>query len=444
MDVTVADILDEAPLGRFHWLIVMLGFLVMVIDGYDLVVMGLVVPAVASEWSLPPAGFSVVLSAALFGVLFGSGCAGWLADRLGRRAVLVGMLVIAGVGMAGSAFAADPTALSAWRLLTGFGAGGSIPVAIAYTSEFTPARFRNRLTVAMYAGTTMGGVVAGFTAPALLEFDGWQAVFIAGGGMSLLAAALCASLLPESIRFLTASGATPQRIAAVLRKVHPVAAAAFKVSSPAEGAGGASRTRVRDLFKGELLFVTPIIWLMFIANQAIVFLISSWLPTLFTFAGMALDRSLHVIALYSAGGLLGGLLFGWAGDRRGTTSTLAWSYPAAAVCIVALGYAAEPSGPVVIAAICAGVTVLGSSLLLGAMTAGMYPTAVRATGLGWAFGLGRLGAIVGPVIGGAAIADGWSVRQIMGSAAILPLLAGTGALTLMFLAPSARDRRGFQ
>lgn len=444
MDVRVADILDQAPLGRFHWMIVMLGFLVMVIDGYDLVVMGLVVPAVASEWSLPPAGFSVVLSAALLGVLFGSGCAGWLADRVGRRAVLVGMLVIAGVGMAGSAFAADPIALSAWRLLTGVGAGGSIPVAIAYASEFTPARFRNRLTVAMYAGTTMGGVVAGFTAPELLEFAGWQAVFIAGGAMSLLAAMLCALLLPESIRFLLVSGASPQRIAAVLRKVDSVAAAALKVSTPAEGTVNVGRNRVRDLFKGELLLVTPVIWLMFISNQAIVFLISSWLPTLFTFAGMALDRTLHVIALYSAGGLLGGLLFGWAADRRGTTTTLAVSYPAAAVCMVALGYAAKSSDFVIVVAICTGMTLLGSSLLLGAMTAAMYPTAIRATGLGWAFGLGRVGAIVGPVIGGAAIADGWSVQQIMGGASTLPVLAGACSLTLMFVVPFIRSRQGFQ
>lgn len=427
---SIDELVDRAPVRRFHWLIVTAGFLVMMIDGYDLVAMGLVVPSLSHDWGLDPAGFAVALSAALVGVLFGSSVGGMLGDAIGRRRTLVLMLLVAGVSMLASAGVSGPVSMSAWRFVTGFGAGGCIPVAIAYTSEFMPARLRNTLTVVMYSGTAMGGVVGGLAGADLIEAAGWQGIFVAGGVLSILAALVCAWLLPESVKYLLQRREGTERALAILRRIEPGVDAGNVCLSPPATGSRLPRVGLAALFDGPLREVTLIVWVAFLANQAIVFFVASWLPTLLTRGGLSLQASLYMVALYSCGGLVGGAIFGMAGDRFDPLRTLTITFSLAAACIVALGLSVTLPPALVAAVVLTGVSLLGSSLLLGATTASMYPTAVRASGLGWALGIGRLGAVAGPLLGGLALGAGLSVSGILVTAAVIPVVAGASVALL--------------
>jgi len=404
-DVDVGAELDNAPLGLFQWSIVALCAMVTFIDGYDLVAMGIVVPTLSQEWSLQPSEFSVALSAALVGVLGGSALAGWMGDKIGRRLTLAVMVLLAAIFMAATPAASTVTELAVYRFLTGVGAGGSIPVAIAYTSEFVPAARRNALVTLMYAGAPLGSVLGGAVGPFLISHGGWQGVFWFGGLISAIAFVAIILALPESLRFVALKGSNTPHLIRALRRLHPARAypesARYVLAQTADAKQGVWK----DVVGRGPLGMTLTLWIVFIAMQFIIFLMGLWLPTIFVGQGMPLQDALYTVAIYNLGGALGGPLAGWLGDRIGARTVLLLGFPSAAAAIGLLGFAHYGNAAWIVAFV-AGLLIIGCSICLGALAATLYPVHARSTGVGLALGLGRFGAIVAPLIGGIFIARG--------------------------------------
>ena len=439
MRVDVSNVIDNSRLGGFQILVVVLCGMVMIIDGFDIVSMGMVVPSLSADWGIPASAFSGALSAALVGVLFGSAAAGSMGDIIGRRWTLILMLLIAAVFMGLTATADSIAEILVYRFFTGFGAGGSIPVAIALTSEYMPAARRNMLVALMYAGAAVGSVIGGFSGPALIDAFGWQGIFYLGAILTGLAAILLALALPESIRFLVAKRTESARALKLLKRIVP----GFDVRPETELVVEEDTHRgaaVRELFGGRQTAVTLVVWLIFFGNQFTIFFVGLWLPTVFVEGGLDIKAALFVLAIYNLGGAIGGPVLGWFSDRRTAQQVLMVAYPMAAVAIAAIGLTLEFKallGPVTFIA---GAAALGASLCLGALTASLYPTRARSTGVGWALSVGRAGSIIAPFIGGIVLT--WGTKGFFLTAALAPLICAIGMAMLIPLTRESASQAG--
>ena len=277
MKINVTHVIDESRIGPLHVLIIAIGFLIMIMDGYDLVAMGATIPTVSGEWGRDPADFAWALSAALIGVLFGSSAAGAMGDWIGRRWTIVIMLVICGASMCATPLVDSMNELIAFRFVTGMGVGGCIPVTLAYTLEFMPRGVRNGLTAFMYSGAAMGTTVAGFVGPTLIDLGGWPYVFYFGGLIPLILAVLVAAAMPESLRFLVNRGCAPETAGSLLGRVDRTFAHKPEYEYTL-GEVTREGSPVRELFGGRQTAVTLIVWLAFLGNQSLVFLLGLWMP----------------------------------------------------------------------------------------------------------------------------------------------------------------------
>jgi len=438
MHVDVDKVIEQSRVGPFHIFIVAIGFLIMLFDGYDLVAMAMIVPVISNEWGLEPSDFSLALSAALFGVLFGSGGAGIMGDWIGRRWTIVFMLLIAGVSMCMTPFVGSMNELIAVRFITGVGAGGCIPVTLAYTLEFMPHHVRNLLTVFMYSGAAMGTVIGGFAGPTLLSMGGWSYVFYFGGLLPIAVVVVVWAGLPESLRFLVNKQCKPEVAGALLQRVNPD----FQ-HLPGNDYGLKEITHknspINELFGGRQTSITLMLWLVFFGSQFMLFFVGLWMPTLLIAEGISLEMALYVLALYNLGGVVGGTAFGATGDRLSPMPVLVVAFSLAAVLVVAFGFSTHSRPLMVVIAIFAGASVAGSALMLGAVATGLYPTRARSTGIGWALGIGRFGSITAPLVGGAMLASGMGIKGMYSFAAVPALLCAGGMIILWRLTRGQKE-----
>ena len=431
MRIDVGKTIDNCAVGRFQMTIVLVGAMVMIIDGYDLAAMGIVVPRISEQWGMEPSSFSIALSVAMLGIMIGSGVAGFIGDLIGRRLTMVMTVLVAGLFMLLTAGATTMTELVVYRLLTGIGAGGCIPIAIAYASEYMPLRLRNRLVVLMYTGAGIGSMVASLAAPTIIARYDWQGVFAIGGILSLLVGLIVLAALPESLKFLVSRGADSSAAGPLLKRIdrsfEPSSDDEYFLTEHMESSKGSP---VRELFGGERTRITLLVWIVMFANQFMVFLITVWMPTLLTEAGFSLQASLYIVAMYAFGGAVGGVIIAAFADRAGAGRVLTVTYPVAGVCVGALGVSLGLLPALIVATVCSGVFLVGSSFCLGPYVASLYPTRARTTGIGWALGIGRIGSVVSPLVGGFALAQGYEIRTILFGAGLPPILCGLLVLWL--------------
>jgi len=430
MRVDVAEKIESSELGPLHYTIIAIGFLVLMVDGFDLVSMGMVVPILSEEWQIPPEAFSLALSMALIGVLFGSGTAGWLGDKVGRRAAIIMMLAVAGIGMMITPLAQDTTHLSIIRFITGAGAGGCIPVMLAYTQEHMPIKNRNLFTVLMYTGAGMGSVFGGFIGPTLIEIGGWQLIFYTGGIAAFVLIVVVLLLLSESIRFMVSNGGNIQKISQQLARLNrafqPSADDQFYLQEVKQEKDNV----IGELFRDRMLVITLMVWAAFVANQFLVFYVGSWMPTLLINDGLTLEKALYIMAIFNAGGVIGGTAFGLMGDRIAPMRVLLITYSLAAVFLLGMGMTPGQPLQLIFFAAFAGAAVIGSSFLLGAVTTGLYPTHARSTGIGWALAVGRFGAITAPLLGGVFLAKGFDTFSMMAVAMVPAIICAISVFTI--------------
>jgi MFS transporter, AAHS family, 4-hydroxybenzoate transporter len=424
--IDVQDVINAHPVSGFQKLVIALCFLVVAIDGFDTAAIGFIAPALRREWGVTPAQLAPLFGAGLFGLMVGAFVFGPLADKVGRKPVLVATTAFFGAATLVSAFSTSIEMLIALRFVTGIGLGGAMPAAITLTSEFCPERKRSSLVTLMFCGFTIGSAAAGLAASHIVAAHGWQGLLILGGVLPLVLVPVLWALLPESVRYLTLKGERPERIAAALRRVAP----------EAELGDDASFTGVRkpqgspmlQLFKGRLAAGTLLIWLTFFMSLLVFYLLSSWLPLLITTAGFSLADAALMAATLATGGTVGAIVIGRLMDRFEPHRVLALAYLLAGAFVVLLGSATALPWLLVFAIFGAGFGVAGAQVGVNALAAAYYPTASRATGVSWANAVGRTGSVLGSMVGGFLLSLGWDLATVFTVAAVPAFLAGAAML----------------
>ena len=396
-------------------------FLIVAIDGFDTAAIGFIAPAIRADWGLTPAQLAPLFGSGLFGLMIGAFTIGPFADRHGRKAVLIFCVLFFGMASLASAFSPNITVLILLRFLTGLGLGGAMPNAITLTSEYCPEQRRSFLTTVMFCGFTIGSALGGIVASQIVADYGWHSVLIVGGVLPLALAPVLWRALPESVRYLVMRQGETDRIVAVLQRIAPEAdlrGAAFTGARKPHG------SPVRQLFEGDLLRGTLLLWLAFFMSLLVVYLLSSWLPTLISSAGVSLREASLITAMFQVGGTVGAITIGLLMDKANPHHVLAIAYATAGIFIYLIGHAAALPWLMVPAVFGAGFCVSGSQVGANALSAAYYPTASRATGVSWANGVGRIGSVLGSMLGGVMLTLGWGLPTVFAIVAVPAVIAG--------------------
>jgi len=425
--VNVREFIDARPFGRYQLMVVAMCALVVFLDGFDTQAIGYVAPAIIRSLNISRAALAPVFAASLVGLMGGALVGGPLSDRFGRRPVLLtGMLFFGALSLA-TAAATSVQSLLVLRFLTGLGLGCVMPNAIALTSEFAPERVRSTAVMVMFCGFSLGAALGGLAAAALIHDFGWQSVFVVGGVLPLLAALLMARL-PESVRFMVMRGERAEQARRILERIDP----SFRGSRAALVADEhqSKKFPVAQLFSGRRALLTMLLWLVFFMSLMDLYFLSNWLPTVINDAGIPVSSAALITAMLQVGGTVGTLVLGRVFDRVSPFKALSVIYFLAALFIVLVGMASA-SVPLLVAAIfSAGFCVVGGQIGANALAAKSYPTAIRATGVGWALGIGRIGSILGPVVGGFMMSLHWDMRHVFLIGAAPVFVAGIAALVI--------------
>ena len=395
---TIADAsLDAKPRGRLQWVALALCAATMFVEGYDAQLMGFVVPGIARAWEVAPASLTPAIAAGLVGMTIGAFLIAPLADTYGRRRLVVYSVIAFALLTIATAFAANLPTLVGLRLLTGIGLGGAMPNAIAITAEFSPSAKRAGAVAAMFSSYSIGAGFGGIIAAGLIPSNGWGSVLVACGGMALLLWPALVFAMPESY--------VPQGEA--------------KLKIP-----------VARLFNEGRAWITILLWTIFFANLMELFFLTSWLPTTIEAQGISPTYAVVATTVVQFAGVAAAFAMGPLVDRFGPQKVLPFAFLTAALCIAGIGLAGSAVAFTMIMAFGIGIGTVGAQNCNNGVAAKFYPTSIRATGVGWALAVGRIGSIVGPVIGGIFLATKVDIRTIFLFAAVPPLVAAVAYLAM--------------
>jgi AAHS family 4-hydroxybenzoate transporter-like MFS transporter len=393
----IGELIDRGRLSARQIGVIALCGLVVLLDGYDIQTMALAVPSLTQEWGIEPAAFSYALSASVFGMLIGTALVAPRGDKLGRRPMLVAATLIMGLASIGTAFSDTPLQLVVWRLLTGLGLGVSLPNATALTSEYVPRRSRAFLIALMFVSISVGALLAGFTAPALIEAFSWRSLFVVGGIVPLVLCLFLLAFIPESIRLLLAQRPQDPRIAGIAQRFLPgIDAGTLYVSVEDR----VERQDVRALFAPQFAARTALLWAVFALNLFVLFVLISWLPTVLSDVGWTRPQALRGAVMIQAGGIVGGLVIARFVDRGYALAALMGGYLIAAVAVAMFLLVPADVTNWTALLLFVGAGISGTQAALTALSAIFYPPGLRATGSGWASACGRAGAVLAPLAGG--------------------------------------------
>ncbi|QDQ82874.1 MFS transporter [Paraburkholderia megapolitana] len=434
--IEVERVLGETHHPAFQLMLLVLCGLCLVIDGFDAQAMGYVAPSVIAEWNVSKAALGPVFSASLFGMLLGALGLSVLADRIGRRPVLIGATFFFAAAMIATPLASTVPALIALRFITGLGLGCIMPNAMALVGEFSTPAHRVKRMMLVSCGFTLGAALGGFVSAALIPAFGWRAVFWVGGAVPLLLAFAMLAALPESLQFLVLKGRTERArrwLATFDPSLHVDAQTRIVVREKADG--GAP---VAELFRAGRTPVTLILWAISFMNLIDLYFLSNWLPTVMRDAGYTPATAVIVGTVLQTGGVIGTLSLGWFIERFGFVRVLFVCFACAAGFVGAIGSVAHALPWLLVAVFAGGFCVVGGQPAVNALAGHYYPTSLRSTGIGWSLGIGRIGSVIGPLVGGQMIALNWSNAALFHVAAV-PVLCS--ALFVVVLAGATRGHR---
>ncbi|MBU6256919.1 MAG: MFS transporter [Burkholderiales bacterium] len=422
--IDVQDFINKRPLSAYQWLILLICTVVAAVDGIDVAVIGFIVPSLTHEWGVTKAAMGSVIGIGLFGLAIGSLCAGPLADRYGRKTMLMAAMLLCGLGSLGCASADTLASLTVWRFLTGLGMGAALPSATTILAEYTPERDRARFIAVMLLGFTLGSAGVGFIAAAMLPTLGWKGILVLCGVLPLLMFALVAWTLPESARFMVVRQQAGERIARALRRISGVRFEPDAAFTLPEMKPNASRSSVGTLFSNGMGLGTLMLWAACFMGLLVIYLLSSWLPTLIKDSGQPMEKAATVAAGFMLGGALGGLAVGWVMDKTKPHYAVAVAYLIGAAIVFVIGKGVSSLAVLQALVFLAGFFTTGSQTSICTLAAAFYPTQGRATGVAWMLGIGRFGAITGATSGGLMLGAGWGIGSVFAALAVPGLLAG--------------------
>jgi len=406
--IDVHKMADGASFNRFHAGILLWCAIIIICDGYDLAVAGIALPSIMQEMGVTAQDAGFMVSSALFGMMFGAIFLGTIADRIGRKLAIVICLALFSVFTAAAGFASDPYTFSIMRFLAGLGIGGVMPNVVAQMTEYSPRRIRSTMVTLMFSGYAVGGMLAALLGKGLIEAHGWQSVFLAAGVPVILIPFILKSM-PESMPFLIRRNRIAE-LQATLVLLDPSYRVRKGDSYTLPDAERAEGTPIGKLFQDGRGLSTIMFWIAFFMCLFMVYALSSWLAKLMAGAGYSLGSALNFVLVLNFGAVIGAVGGGWLADRFHIKTVLIGMYVLAAVSITLLGY--RVSTPVLFLLVgLAGASTIGTQIVTYAYAGQFYPTAVRSTGIGWASGVGRSGAILAPIVIGTLVGMALPLQQ---------------------------------
>ena len=426
--VDVGAVVDQALLRPVSALVLTLCVMVATCDGFDNQALAFTAPAIAADWGLRMAEFAPVFSAGLFGLLLGSMVFGTLADRFGRRRLLIACTAVFGLATLATLFVHDTTALMLVRFFGGLGIGGVPSAAAALVGETVPARHRQNFIAWTLIGVPLGGFFGGFLGAWCIPRFGWPSVYFVGAGATAAVLVACVAALPESSRFLALHPGNAGRLAQLMNRIHP----------PGGFSAGDSyvlpvhedrRSGVAALFAEGRRRMTLLYWLGSFVNLTTFYFVVNWTPTLFREAGLSGQAATLSTSAVNGGAILFGLVLGAYCNRVGTRNAAASTFVVAAAGLLLMSLGDGLLVPMMLGAFLAGAGAIAGASSLVMFGAESYPTALRSTGIGWSLSAGRIGSVISPWIVGIPLGWGWHAREIV----LLPLgpaLVGAAAILL--------------
>ncbi|MGI4859394.1 MAG: MFS transporter [Janthinobacterium lividum] len=430
--VDIKAFIDARKMSGYQWLVLILCFAIVTLDGLDTAIMGFVAPVVMHDWHVSRAAFGPVMGAAMIGLALGALTAGPAADRIGRRKILIGSVFCFGLFSLLCAFAQTPFELMALRFLTGLGLGAAMPNSTTLLSEYVPSRSRSLLLTIMFTGFNFGSGIGGFASASLLPHFGWRGVFILSGVLPVLAIPILLAFLPESARLMLVRHVASDRIAQTLGRVSGHVFdrdVRFTAPEPTLSA----KAPVKMLFADGYAFSTLMLWLTYFMGLLIIYLLTGWLPTLIRDAGLSMERAATIAGLFQLGGTIGAVVVGFAMDRLDRNAVIGTAYLLGGFFIFSLGMSSMQSTLLPILVTAAGFCMSGAQTGLNALAPSCYPTRARATGVSWMLGIGRLGGILGSIVGGTLLSMGFSFSTLL-SVLALPAVIAAAAILMNRLA----------
>ncbi|QLB58114.1 aromatic acid/H+ symport family MFS transporter [Acinetobacter indicus] len=392
--MNVNAVVDKAKFKPFHLNVVLWCLFVVIFDGYDLAINGVALPLLMQEWNMTAVQAGMLASTALAGMMFGAMFFGMLADKIGRKnVILICVTLFSGFTFWGG-FASNPTEFGILRFIAGLGIGGVLPNLVALTSEYAPQKLRSTLVTTMFSGYAVGGIMAALLGAWLTPSFGWEVMFYIAG-IPLLLLPILWKFLPESLTFLVKKQ-QDEKARQIIQKITPEE----KVSAQTQLV--LNEVQVPDasiaaLFKQNRGMSTLLFWCCFFMCLLMVYALGSWLPKLMMAAGYSLGSSLMFLMSMNIGAVIGTIGGGILADRFHLKPVIIGMFLMGAVALVGLGFN-SPQPVIYLLVALAGASAIGSSILLYSFVAQYYPLAVRSTGIGCASAVGRVGAIVGPII----------------------------------------------
>jgi AAHS family 4-hydroxybenzoate transporter-like MFS transporter len=428
--VNVGEVIDNAELNNASIRVIILCGFIMLMDGYDYGIISVAAPTIMKEWSLGTASFGGVFSAAFVGYLFGAIIFGTLSDMIGRKRTLILGACFFSVATLLVFFSHSLASLIPMRVFAGIGIGGAVPCAITLTSEYSPLKGRGKYVSVMYSGFLIGIVLAGYAAGFMLESIGWRPLFLVGFFAPVAVIVLLAFILPESARWLSVrykSGKQREALVQIVKKLRPdisIDKDTRFISADARG----KEYSVKELFSGKLAWVTPMIWAYYLISSIAVFFFGSWSPQLLVVKGFSAATAAFITGtngiLVAVGCLLSGFYFDKAGFRWGSIL-----HVVAAVCVIFMG-GLSPAGFVVLL-FTSAFFINSAHMDVTILAPIVYPSNCRNQGAGTAIAVGRIGAIIGPYIGGILLATQLPMASLLalvsvplGISALLCYIAG--------------------
>ena len=418
------SIIETNTIGWFHLRIIALCALLAMMDGFDTQSIAFVAPEIAREWRVDPSNFGAVFGLGLFGGLLGAMLLGMAGDRLGRKPTLVFATLVFAIGSLLTPLAGSLFELAAARFGTGLGLGGALPGVIALTAEYAPKRLRTSVVGWMFCGFPLGAVVGGIASVHLITAFGWSSVFIAGGVLPLLVLPLVMFFVPESIRFLAMRGRGNQ-IQKVLRQM--------RRSDDWNGTAGFApqpeHAPVGSLFSNGRARGTLLLWATLFLSLLLTYFLVNWIPVVARHGGLPISSAVLAVSMLNLGAIIGCIVIGRLADRSRSALPIGVAFACGGVAIASISQAGASGLLLCLVTFMVGALSIGAQMCSVALCASYYDTYLRATGVGWAMGIGRIGAITGPVLGGLLLGAGLSAASLFLWVGLVSVAAAAAVFT---------------
>ena len=437
--IDIAAVIDRSKVGPLQITMFALCAACLIMDGFDVQAVGYVAPSLIREWGISGGTVGNMLAAGNTGVLLGSLLFTMLADKIGRRPVLIVATLYFSVLTIITGFVTSVEQMIVVRFIAGLGLGCIIPNATALIGEYSPKLNRIALMATISVGFTAGAAFGGFVAAWLIPDFGWRAVFYFGGAIPLVIAALMYVWLPESLQFMALRAKDPTRLAGWLKRIDPALSVtpATQFVLREENRGGVPAIH---LFREGRALGTVLLWVINFMNIFNLYVLSGWMPTVAAQLGYSTRTAVLVGTTVQVGGLLGTFWLTWLIGKFGFVPVLTTAFTVAFISIALIGQPGWALWMLVLLVFIAGSCVVGGQPTVNALSGTYYPTYLRSTGIGWGLGIGRAGAIVGPWLVGQFISARWSIHDIFYASAVPALISAFVMLSLHWVMRSTTSR----